>query len=152
MPRLSFEVDWVDAEGVNGPELSATWASLRILAGESVVTRVLDARAQTVRELVYVPLYPLAEWLVTNWWFLTRELGSPVEGERSRLPAAATLWVPTGKDMHIRTWRWFPQGPGHVLHGQEARPHGRTSSSWAKGISGWTVASFVRRASISSIE
>ena len=79
MSRLSFEIDWVDAEGVNGPELSATWASLRILAGESVVTRVLDTRAKTVREFVYVPLYPLAEWLVTNWWFLTRELGSPAK-------------------------------------------------------------------------
>lgn len=79
MQKLKFETDWVDAEGVHGPELSATWASLRIAAGDSVVTRVLDARAKTVREFVYVPLYPLAEWLATNWWFLTREVNSPAK-------------------------------------------------------------------------
>lgn len=77
MPELSFDVDWVDADGINGPELSATWASLRIRAGDSIVTRVLDARAKTVREFVYVPLYPLAEWLATNWWFLTHEMENP---------------------------------------------------------------------------
>lgn len=81
MPQLEFKIDWVDAEGVRGPELSATWASLRITAGDSVVTRVLDTRARTVRDFVYVPIYPLAEWLATNWWFLTRELGSPAKEE-----------------------------------------------------------------------
>ena len=29
MPRLSFEIDWVDAEGIRGTELSATWARCR---------------------------------------------------------------------------------------------------------------------------
>ena len=79
MQKLSFEIDWVDADGINGPELSATWASLRIRAGGSTVTRVLDTRAQTVRDFVYVPLYPLAEWLATNWWFLTREFENPAK-------------------------------------------------------------------------
>ena len=41
MPRLNFEIDWVDAEGIRGTELSATWAALQIRAGDSVVTRVL---------------------------------------------------------------------------------------------------------------
>lgn len=77
MQKLKFEIDWVDAERINGPELSATWASLRICAGDSVITRVLDERAKTVRECVYVPLYPLAEWLATNWWFLTQEINNP---------------------------------------------------------------------------
>ena len=79
MPQLSFETDWVEAEGINGPELSATWASLRIRAGDSTITRVLDTRAQTVRDFVYVPLYPFAEWLATNWWFLTYEFGNPAK-------------------------------------------------------------------------
>lgn len=79
MPQLSFETDWVDAEGINGPELSATWASLRIRAGDATITRVLDTRAKTVRDFVYVPLYPLAEWLATNWWFLTHEFGNPAK-------------------------------------------------------------------------
>ena len=39
MPDLTFDVDWVDAGRINGPELSATWASLRIRAGDSIITR-----------------------------------------------------------------------------------------------------------------
>lgn len=77
MQKLKFEIEWVDAERINGPELYATWASLRICAGDSVITRVLDERAKTVRDFVYVPLYPLAEWLATNWWFLTQEINNP---------------------------------------------------------------------------
>ena len=84
MPKLSFKIDWVDAEGISGPELSATWASLEIRAGDSIITRVLDTRAKTVRDFVYVPLYPLAEWLATNWWFLPR-IGEPDERTESSL-------------------------------------------------------------------
>ena len=79
MPNLSFAIDWVDAEGIEGAELAATWASLRIQSGGSVVTQVHDMRAQTVRDFVFVPVYPLAEWLATNWWFLTRECENPVK-------------------------------------------------------------------------
>ena len=79
MPSLSFEIDWVDAEGICGPELSTTWASLRIRAGNSTLTRVLDSRAKTVRDFVYVPLYPLAEWLASNWWFLIHEFENPAK-------------------------------------------------------------------------
>ena len=79
MPQLEFEIAWVDADGVRGPELSATWASLQVTAGDSVVTRVLDTRARTVRDFVYVPIYPFAEWLATHWWFLTHEFGSPTK-------------------------------------------------------------------------
>ena len=79
MPRLSFEFDWIDPEGVGGPELAATYASLQIRAGDSVITRILDNRAKTVRDFIYVPLYPLAEWLVTNWWFITHELQNPAK-------------------------------------------------------------------------
>ena len=77
MPELSIDFDWVDSEGIRGPELSATWASLRIAVGDAVITRILDERAKTVRGFVYVPLYPLAEWLATNWWFLSNEFQNP---------------------------------------------------------------------------
>ena len=79
MPNLEFEFDWMDAGGVAGPELRATWASLRIRAGETAITRVFDGRSRTVREEIFVPIYPLAEWLATNWWFLTHELANPVK-------------------------------------------------------------------------
>ena len=77
MPEVSFDFDWVDSEGIRGAELSTTWASLKIPVGDSVVTRIEDKRAKTVRDFVYVPLYPLAEWLATNWWFLTHEFQNP---------------------------------------------------------------------------
>lgn len=76
---LSFDFEWLEGSGVRGPELAATWATLEVKAGDSTVTRVLDRRAKTVRDFVVVPLYPLAEWLVTNWWFLTHEKENPLK-------------------------------------------------------------------------
>ena len=78
---ITFETEWAPAEGIKAPELAATWASLLIRVGDSVVTRVVDRRAQTVRDRVYVPLYPLAESLVSNWWFLLHEVGSPAKND-----------------------------------------------------------------------
>ena len=76
---ITFETEWVAPEEIRGPELASTWASLLIRVDDSVVTRVVDRRAQTVRDHVYVSLYPLAESLVTNWWFLLHEVGSPAK-------------------------------------------------------------------------
>jgi hypothetical protein len=77
MPRLEFVVDWQRAEGVQGQELSSTWAYLVIRLDDTPLTRVLDHRAKTVRDGVFVPVYPLAEWLVTNWWTLLYEAENP---------------------------------------------------------------------------
>ena len=104
MPQFEFKIDWVDAEGVRGPELCATWASLHITAGDSVVTRVLDTRASTVRDFVYVPIYPLAEWLApTGGFSLTSSAVPPRKDAVTSI--AATRSAPTGKDMHFPTWR-----------------------------------------------
>ena len=77
MPTLEFDLDWVDAEGIRGPELASTWAAFRIRLGDSTITRALDERAKTTREFLFLPLYPLAEWLATNWWFLSHEFKNP---------------------------------------------------------------------------
>lgn len=77
MPSLTYDFDWLDAPGARGPELAATWARLSLRADGNCITRVLDERAQTIRDYVYVPLYPLAEWLAANWWFLTSESANP---------------------------------------------------------------------------
>ena len=79
MPEVRFDFDWHDGEGIEGAELSATFASLRIDIRNQPVTRVFDSRARTVRDSVYVPLYPLAEWLVANWWFLSYEFENPTK-------------------------------------------------------------------------
>ncbi len=109
MAQLSFDLEWTEAKGVNGPELAATWANLRIQAGASTVTLALDERARTVRERLCVSLYPLAEWLAANWWFLNYEVESPLKhddaGFRRRHSLAANREGYAYPDLHV-----FPQG------------------------------------------
>ena len=75
---MRIETEWVSTAGLCGPELAATWAALRIQIDDSTITRVVD-RTDTVRSSIYVPLYPLAESLVTNWWFLLHEVENPAK-------------------------------------------------------------------------
>ncbi len=70
MNRLLFDYEWQHQEGVKGPELKATWASLKICIGDECLSKGYDLDARTVRTCIYVPLYPLAEWIVWNWWSL----------------------------------------------------------------------------------
>ena len=73
MSEISFRIDWQDGVGLRGAELAATLASLRIDVRGETLTQVFDSRARTVRDHVFVPLYPIAEWLASNWWFLLFE-------------------------------------------------------------------------------
>ena len=129
MTKLSFKTDWVDGEGIAGPELAATWASLEIRVGDSVITRVLDARAKTVRDFVYVPLYPFAEWVATNWWFLTREIGNPTRDSdpqyRRRHSIGGSREGYAYPDLHV-----FPYG-------------GLTCLAWNHGPSPWAGVEFL---------
>ena len=112
---VRFETEWVDADEVGAPELCATWASLLIRVDDSVITRVVD-RADTVRSHVYVPLYPLAESLVTNWWFLLHEIENPMKADDAAFKRRHSLVssregyafpnlqvMPTGTRMRV-TW------------------------------------------------
>lgn len=77
MSTIELLYDWLPAEGARGPELEATWARLAIRVDGSRITRVLDERSKTTRDHVYLPLYPLAEWLATHWWVLLHEVETP---------------------------------------------------------------------------
>ncbi|MGD2115268.1 MAG: ImmA/IrrE family metallo-endopeptidase [Acidobacteriota bacterium] len=77
MADLALDFEWEDPGGARGEELRATWSRLTVTAGEDVVTRVLDLRTRGVRNSVYVPLYPIAEWIASNWWRLLYEVRSP---------------------------------------------------------------------------
>ena len=81
MAEISIDTEWLSGEGIRGAELSATFASLRITVDGQSVTRVFDQRAKTVRDFVDVPLYPLAEWLASNWWFLAHEFENAARSE-----------------------------------------------------------------------
>lgn len=71
---LSFGLAWLPVNADSQRE-RATFASLTIIAGtERVpVTEVDDVIAQTVRRDIRVPSFPLAEWLIVNWWRLRWE-------------------------------------------------------------------------------
>lgn len=54
MTGLEFTTDWQDGEGLRGAELAATFASLRIDVHGQALTQVLDQRARTVRDHIFV--------------------------------------------------------------------------------------------------
>lgn len=62
--------EWIDAPGVVSPELAATWASLSIRFDGETVTHIADERVRSVRDSIEVATYPLARWIVRNWFFL----------------------------------------------------------------------------------
>ena len=129
MDDLHFEFDWVDSEGVRGPELAATLASLKIVAGGSVVTRILDERDKTVRDFVYVPLYPLAEWLALNWWFLGNEFPDPERQQDSEFRRRHSLGA--GRE-------------GYAFPNLEIVSSGaRTRLTWERDAPHWTRVEFL---------
>jgi hypothetical protein len=67
---VRFVYEWEQGADVAGPELAATWARLEIWVGSDCVTRVEDTASQSSRRGIYCSLYPLAEWIAFNWWFL----------------------------------------------------------------------------------
>lgn len=80
MSSLELRFDWEDPGGAQGAELRATWARLEIRVDDTTITRVIDQRVRSWREYVVLPIYPLAEWLVSHWWALW------LEPERSCAP------------------------------------------------------------------
>ena len=72
--ELSFELAWLPGTS-DDVRSSVTFAALTITAGSDQipVTEVDDAIAQTVRRDIRVPILPLAQWLVVNWWRLRWE-------------------------------------------------------------------------------
>ena len=131
MPQFNFHTQYVDSEGVKGSELAETWATLEIRAGDSCVTRVLDHRAKTVRDFVHVPVYPLAEWLATNWWFLTYELENPTK---------------EGDPEFHRRHSLSANSEGYAFPNLEVVPAGAcTRISWTQDLSPWSKVEFLER-------
>ncbi len=83
MSEIRFKFDWLDPQGIRGPELRATWARFEMWVDDHPVTRVSDEVSKTTRDSVFVPLYPLAEWLATHWWQILYEIPSSRREETS---------------------------------------------------------------------
>ncbi|HUY92296.1 MAG TPA: hypothetical protein VMV10_26380 [Pirellulales bacterium] len=75
---LEFHVEWLEAPGVANRVLAETWARLTATAVDlegdrHLLTRLLSTAARSEREGIYGSVFPLAEWIVENWWFILAE-------------------------------------------------------------------------------
>jgi hypothetical protein len=70
--RLLIHHNWESALHESA-EVSQTSAMLKIVLGNTIVTRNEDEWAQTVREDVRLSAYPLALWFASSWWRLRWE-------------------------------------------------------------------------------
>ena len=71
---LSFDFDPIDQPAATDPAERETWCSLGIRIGSRHVSRIWDKSLQSERTRLYVPAFPIAEWLVHNWWAILNEL------------------------------------------------------------------------------
>jgi hypothetical protein len=117
MSNLRFDFEWQDPAGAKGDELRATWASLSILIDGDPVTKLQDRQTKSVRTGVFLPLFPLAQWLADNWWFLRSEAELPdaprnrgfdrrhdLRWAREGFALPSLRFAPLGKDVDAR-WR-----------------------------------------------
>lgn len=70
---LHIESDPVDQPAATDSLEKATWSALRIRVGSRTVSRVLDKKLNDERSILYVPLFAVCEWIVSNWWALLNE-------------------------------------------------------------------------------
>ena len=70
---IRFRFNWIDAGPSPDSMARRTMAELSIEVGNATVTAVVDRRNRSYRDHVIVPLYHVAEWLVTNWWHIWYE-------------------------------------------------------------------------------
>ncbi len=71
---LFFESDPIDQPAAAGPVERGTWCALRIRVGQQLASRIWDKSLQSERTTLYLPAFPVAEWIVGNWWSLFNEL------------------------------------------------------------------------------
>ncbi len=76
---LKFKTEWLDAPGVKDPVLASTWARFEIDVDGSgprlhaPPSSVINFKANSVQRGVDGTVFPLAEWIVENWWFVLHE-------------------------------------------------------------------------------
>ena len=73
MTALQFGVEWEEAPRVCTPELSTTWARLEIQVEGQAISNFFSKPAHSIRSGVYGSVFPLARWVVRNWWSLLHE-------------------------------------------------------------------------------
>ncbi len=90
---LLLECDPIDQPAATDPVERSTWCSLRIRVGERYVSRIWDKTLQSERTSLYLPAFPVAVWIVENWWPLLNELCSWEIVPNSAVDAARSRWL-----------------------------------------------------------
>ena len=70
---IRFRMEWQDAPGVRDTVLARSWCRLVIEAGGRLVTEAVHDGSNSLRGGIYGSAFPLARWIVENWWFLLNE-------------------------------------------------------------------------------
>lgn len=93
-PAMKLEFEWQEAPGVRDKILAVTWSRLSLTVGDLCASEAIDLRSSSRRTGIYGSLFPLAEWLVEQWWQLMHEASprSPVPGGRVA-PPGLRGWV-----------------------------------------------------------
>lgn len=73
MSELRIAVERWTGGGHATPEEAATRGILCIRVGDESLTRHEDTWSQSTGDGVHVPMYPMAVWMVANWWRLAFE-------------------------------------------------------------------------------
>jgi hypothetical protein len=71
---LLFEFDPLDQPAATEMVERQTWCALRIRVAGRFISRIWDKKLESERTTLYVPAFPIAEWLIQNWWSLLNEL------------------------------------------------------------------------------
>lgn len=92
---VKFDYEWQEAPGVRDQVLAATWARFSIEVGAHHATEAIDPKAGSRRTGIYGSLFPLAQWIVENWWHLLYEPApvSPPPGGRDSWPELQRPWI-----------------------------------------------------------
>lgn len=97
-----FEIraEWLEAPGVVDPVLARTWARLEIVTRTGSPTRY--ERSGSVRMGVFGAAFPMAAWIVDNWWALLHE---EVRGPRVSVRRASADMRPWMSRHNLHTCR-----------------------------------------------
>jgi hypothetical protein len=72
LKMIAFHQSW-SSVGSGAPELATTLAQLKIHVGDLNLTRNENIFSQSIQDHVIVSSYPLALWMLQNWWRLLYE-------------------------------------------------------------------------------
>ena len=90
---LRFECDPIDQPSAVDPLERLTWCAMRISVGPRAVTELWDKTLETERRNLYLPAFPIAQWLVANWWALLNEVSPAETITRGELRQKEWFWA-----------------------------------------------------------